>query len=224
MESFAQIWQRAAERKGGDAALQALLPHANPNLAKMSDGQLLSSMSRQVFRSGMMWRVVDNKWPAFEEAFWGFEPTKVLMMSPEQRDKRASDPALIRHSGKIQTIFDNAQMLLDLSFEHGSAVQWLADFDSRNIIELWQVLKRQGSRLGGNTGPYWLRVIGKDTFLLTNDVVGYLQAHQLLDAAPTSKKAMQQTQALFNQWQDESGLEMAQISKVISCSVGDNRV
>lgn len=26
MERFEQIWQRAAERKGGDAALEALLP------------------------------------------------------------------------------------------------------------------------------------------------------------------------------------------------------
>ncbi|WP_298444906.1 DNA-3-methyladenine glycosylase I [uncultured Ferrimonas sp.] len=224
MESFAAIWQRAAERKGGDAALQALLPQANPNLAEMTDAQMLSAMSSQIFKSGFVWRVVDNKWPAFEQAFWGFEPTKLLMMSPEQIEQRGSDTALIRHGKKIQSIFDNAQMILNIGYDHGSFVQWLAQYDSRNIIGLWQELKKQGNRLGGNTGPYFLRSIGKDTFLLTNDIVGYLKAHDLLDAAPTSKKGMQQAQDIFNQWQDESGLPLAQISKVVSCSVGDNRV
>lgn len=222
MENFASIWQRAAERKGGDDALKALLPKANPHLSQMTSAQMLSAMSSQVFKSGFVWKVVDNKWPAFEQAFWGFEPTKLLMMSPEQIDERASDPALIRHGKKIQSIFDNAQMILNIDYEHGSFVQWLDNWDSRDIVGLWQQLKKQGNRLGGNTGPYFLRAIGKDTFLLTRDTVGYMQARDLLDAAPTSQKGMRQAQALFNQWQDESGLELAQISRVLSCSVGDN--
>ncbi|QIZ78877.1 DNA-3-methyladenine glycosylase I [Ferrimonas lipolytica] len=224
MEKFAAIWQRAAERKGGDEGLTALLPQANDQLASMTDAQMLSAMSSQIFKSGFVWRIVDNKWPAFEQAFWGFEPTKLLMMSPEQIDKRASDTALIRHAKKINSIFDNAQMILNIGYEQGSFVQWLADWDSRDIVGLWQQLKKQGNRLGGNTGPYFLRAIGKDTFLLTTDIVAYLKAHHILDAAPTSKKGMQQAQDAFNQWQDESGMTMAQISRVIACSVGDNRL
>jgi len=44
-------------------------------------------------------------------------------------------------------------------------------------------LKKHGQRLGGNTGPYALRLLGKDTFILSSDVEGYLRAKKSLMAA-----------------------------------------
>ncbi|WP_028113615.1 DNA-3-methyladenine glycosylase I [Ferrimonas kyonanensis] len=223
-EPFKALWQRAAERKGGDAALTALLPLTGDGAASLSDAQLLSAMSAQIFKSGFVWRVVDNKWPAFEQAFWGFDPQKLLLMSPEQLDQRASDPALIRHGKKMQAIMDNAQMVQALAEEHGSFGHWLRQWDSRDVIGLWAELKRRGSRLGGNTGPYFLRSVGIDTFLMTGDIIAYLKAHELLDASPTSKRGQSQAQAVFNRWLDESGLPLASLSRVVACSVGDNRL
>lgn len=224
LESFDAIWQRAAERKGGEKVLSLLMPDTTSYLDKLTDAQLLSAMSEQIFKSGFVWKVVENKWPYFEQQFWGFDPEKLLMMSPDQQDKRLSDAGLIRHGKKIQSIFDNAQFVLDIAAEHGSFGKWIRDWPSDDIVSLWLELKKRGSRLGGNTGPYFLRFVGKDSFILASDTVAYLKAHQVLDASPTSKRGLMQVQAAFNQWQQESGLSFAEVSRVVAMSTGDNRL
>ena len=136
----------------------------------------------------------------------------------------ASDATLIRHLKKTQAIYDNALMIHDVAREHGSLAQLIAAWPTQDIIGLWALLKKRGTRLGGNTGPYFLRGIGKDTFLLTDDVQGYFKAHKLVDAGFTSQTALKQVQAVFNQWQQESGRCLADISRILACSVGDNRI
>ena len=226
VEKFAAIYARAAQRKGGDASLETLLPTSldDEQLTQFTDAQLLSEISKKVFQSGFVWRIVEAKWPEYEKAFFGFEPFKVLMLSPEQLQERASDTKLIRHLKKTMAIYDNAHMVNDFAAQHGSFAKFIADWPSTDITGLWAELKRKGKRLGGNTGPYFLRSMGKDTFLLTNDVQGYLKSHGLVDYGFSSKAGLLQVQSVFNQWQQESGRSLADISRVLACSVGDNRI
>ena len=53
MQSFEDIRARAAARKGGDAALAALLPEdpAADAVAKLSDDRLLSEFSKRIFQA-----------------------------------------------------------------------------------------------------------------------------------------------------------------------------
>ncbi|MCH1919673.1 DNA-3-methyladenine glycosylase I [Shewanella sp. A3A] len=226
LEKFDDIYARACERKGGEAQLESLLPQtlSSDEIMQYQDAELLSAMSMQVFQSGFVWKVVEAKWPAYQQAFFQFDPNKVMLLSPEQLQARASDPQLIRHLKKTQAIYDNALMIRDIMQDHGSLARYIALWPVEEIVGLWQALKQQGSRLGGNTGPYFLRKIGKDTFLLTEDIKGYLLAHKLVDASFSSKTGLTQVQAAFNQWQQSSGRTMAEISRIIACSVGDNRL
>ncbi|QDF73709.1 MULTISPECIES: DNA-3-methyladenine glycosylase I [Shewanella] len=225
-ETFDSLYQRACERKGGELGLAERLPEVitQSQIAQYSDAELLSELSKKVFQSGFVWRIVENKWPAYEEAFFGFEPHKILMLSPEQIQQRASDPCLIRHLKKTMAIYDNALMIHEIKLAHGSFAKYIADWPCDNIIGLWSELKRLGCRLGGNTGPYFLRTIGKDTFLLSEDVKGYFQAHKLIDYGFTSKRGLEQVQAVFNEWQAQSGRSLAEISRILACGVGDNRI
>ncbi|MGL4473209.1 MAG: DNA-3-methyladenine glycosylase I [Shewanella sp.] len=226
LEAFSTIYARACERKGGPVALAQLLP-ASPiqsDLALLSDAEYLSAFSRQVFKSGFVWRVVTHKWPQYEQAFFGFELFKVAMMSPDQLAERACDPALIRHQKKTQAIYDNAIMVMETSAQWGGFGQFISEWPSEDVTGLWLWLKQHGTRLGGNTGPYALRALGKDTFLATRDVLGYFQAHGLLDAAITSKKGLSQMQAVFNEWQQQSGYSLAHLSMIVAMSVGDNHL
>ncbi len=227
MESFAKIYQRACERKGGEIALTCLMPQVLSDESiklRYRDAELLSELSRKVFQCGFVWRVVDNKWPAYEKAFFDFEPHKVLMLSPEQLQQRASDETLIRHLKKTMSIYENALMIHEIQLKHGSFAEFIAGWPVNNICGLWHELKRLGNRLGGNTGPYFLRTIGKDTFLLTNDVKGYFQAHQLIDYGFNTKAGLKQVQDVFNCWHQESGFTLAEISRTLACSVGDNQL
>ncbi|MDZ7870805.1 MAG: DNA-3-methyladenine glycosylase I [Rheinheimera sp.] len=225
-EPFSSIYQRAAERKGGSAALEALTrqPLSPTQLKNYSNADWLSAFSKKVFQSGFVWRVVEQKWPGFREVFFDFAPEKILLLSDEMLAEKATDPRIIRNAGKVLSIQANAQMIYELELEYGSFSTLIADWPGERIIELWALLKKRGARLGGNTGAYSLRAMGKDTFLLSQDVEAYLRAYQVIDGGLTSQSSLKKIQAQFNDWQQQSGRSLQQISQIVSMSVGDNRV
>lgn len=226
MEKFQAIYTRAAKRKGGAKQLEQLLvkPKSNKELRALDDSRVLAELTKKVFQSGFVWRVVRQKWPNFEEVFWQFDIDKILMMPDEMMEKKATDPAIIRNLNKVRTIRSNALMLKDIINEHGSVGKWLADWPQDDTIGLWNYLKAKGDRLGGNTGPYALRAIGKDTYLISRDVEAYFRAHKLIDGGVNSKRSQTSMQTCFNAWRDESNYSLQEISLLIAYSTGDNYV
>ena len=100
--TFKQIYARAINRKG-EQALTASLPRVISRQALISatDNTYLSEMTKCVFRSGFVWKVVENKWPNFETAFAGFNPKAVANFSDERLAFLAQDTSIIRYMTKI---------------------------------------------------------------------------------------------------------------------------
>jgi 3-methyladenine DNA glycosylase Tag len=221
MDSFDSIFQRAAERKGGIAELEALLPTASTDkqLRGLRDDRYLAEMTRCVFRSGFVWKIIENKWPGFEEAFHDFDVATCAMLSEEEQEQLSQNAAIVRNAKKIQSVARNAAFILEVRDTHGSFGSYLADWPGENIVGLWDELKKRGNRLGGQTGRFFLRFVGKDTPMFSSDVVKALVAQGVVEKEPTSKKALQQAQDAFNVWREESGRELCQISRVLACSV-----
>lgn len=227
MENFADIIQRAAERKGGEDIIMSYIgqPYSQNQLAEIGDDRFLAEFTKKVFQSGFVWRVVEDKWPNFEKSFFQFDIEKILMMPSELLEKKATDPSIIRNATKVKSIYDNALMIHDVRIEHKKTFsQFIADWSSEDIVGLWGYLKKHGSRLGGNTGPYALRALGVDTFLLTQDVEGYFRANKLIEGGATSKRSLQQLQEGFNYWKQQTGLSFQALSQILAMSVGDNRI
>ncbi len=134
----------------------------------------LSRMAQCVFQAGFSWAVVEQKWPGFEKAFAGFNPAVIAAWPEEQLERLASDTSIIRNLTKIRSVLENARMILDAEHSQGDYSRMIADWPAEDTVGLWQWLKRHGSRLGGNSGPMYLRYIGKDTFILTQDVIAAL--------------------------------------------------
>jgi len=215
MEKFSDIYKRAVERKGSEKMLKLLLakPLSKKALSALSDDDWLEEFTRKVFQSGFYWSVINSKWPGFREVFWEFSV-----------DKKASDERIIRNYKKVKTIPENAYMIHEIAQEYGSFSKFVANWPSDDIIGLWAYLKKHGARLGGNTGPYALRALGKDTFLLSRDVESYLRAHKIIDGGLQTKKSLTAAQAFFNEMQKQSGLSMQELSLIVAYGVGDNRV
>ncbi|WP_448212422.1 DNA-3-methyladenine glycosylase I [Colwellia sp. MEBiC06753] len=226
LETFDKLYQRAAERKGGVSALNQLLPATENQqaLLELTDDRYLSAFTKKVFQSGFVWRVVENKWPDFEATFFDFDIEKILMMPDDMLERKAGDPKIIRNFNKVKTIKANAQMIFEQQQNGYSFAEFIYQWPSDDIIGLWQYLKKHGARLGGNTGPYALRALGKDTFLLSRDVEGYFRAHQLIDGGIQTKKSLATIQAAFNQWQQESELSLTQLSRLVAYATGDNHI
>ena len=222
MRSFDEIFAIAAERKGGADALNALLepPSAQADLAAIPDDRWLAQSTKCIFNAGFNWKVVDAMWPGFEAAFEGFDLGRCAMLNDEDIARLASDTRIVRHGGKIRSVQENAVFFADLVKEHGSVGKFIADWPDGDYAGLLAFLKKRGSRLGGNTGQYFLRFMGKDSYVLSRDVVARLIAEGVIDKEPTSKSAMAAVQEAFNTWRSQSGRSQREISRTLAMSIG----
>ncbi|HEV2098477.1 MAG TPA: DNA-3-methyladenine glycosylase I, partial [Stellaceae bacterium] len=160
---FAPILE-AAQARHGAAALDARLtqPLSPGELEALGDDRYLSQMSLRIFRAGLKHSLVDAKWPAFEEVFDGFEPRRVRAMSDEALEALLADRRLIRHWGKLKAVRDNAAAMIAVADEHKSFGAWLSRWPATDIVGLWEALAKRFSQMGGNSGPTFLRMVGKD--------------------------------------------------------------
>ncbi len=220
METFAKIYKRAAARKGGEKALELMLRPAqeSTDLTKISDADVLAEMTKCVFRSGFVWKIIEAKWPGFQTAFSDFDVMHCAMLADEDLEVLQGNAEIVRHGKKIASVRANAQYILDMRADYGSFSQFLGQWPDDDFIGLWEHLKKNGSRLGGQTGRYFLRFIGYDTPMLSRDVVTALIKADVVDKDPTSKKAQQSVQDAFITWQNESKRSLKEISRVLALS------
>src|SRR5215472_13358905 len=220
--AFVPILERARTRHGA-SALEARLPvpKTADELRAMPDDRYLSDMERRIFRAGLKHSLVDAKWPAFEEVFHGFEPHRVRAMSDDALQALMTDTRLIRHWGKLKSVRDNAAAMIAVGEENGSFAAWLADWPATNIVELWGALAKRFSQMGGNSGPSFLRMAGKDTFVLTHSVTAALKRWGAVETPPKNRKDRAAVQSCFNAWAAETGRPLCQLSLILAASVED---
>jgi len=63
-------------------------------------------------------------------------------------------------------------------------------------------------------------MFGKDTFVLSNDVVRVLVNEGVVSAKPTGLRDLHRVQAYFNDLQEQSGLPLSAVSTVLAMSIG----
>ena len=196
-------------------------PKTVKQLQATPDDRYLSQMSLRIFRAGLKHSLVDAKWPAFEGVFYQFDPRRVRAMSDEALEALLGDARLIRHWGKLKAVRDNAAAMLDVATEHGSFAAWLAGWPGEDIVGLWEALAKDFRQMGGNSGPSFLRMVGKDTFVLTPSVVAALTHWGAIPASPKNRQDRVAVQACFNAWASESGRQLCQLSLILAASVQD---
>ena len=221
VSSFAPILEAACTRHGRQP-VEARLPQPKTpaELAAIGDDRYLSQMSRRIFHAGLKHSMVDAKWPAFEEVFHGFDLRRVRAMSDEALEGLLGNAKLIRHWGKLKSVRDNAAAMLDIAGEHKSFGTWLAGWPGEDIVGLWEALAKRFSQMGGNSGPSFLRMVGKDTFILSPSVVAGLK-HWAGMAPPKNRADRAAVQTAFNGWAAETGRPLSQLSLILAMSVDD---
>jgi 3-methyladenine DNA glycosylase Tag len=225
MTPFKTIRARAARRKGGEVALAALLPEVSSpkRLAKLGDDRVLAEMTRRIFSAGFVWSVIEAKWPGFEKAFLGFAPKRLLAQPDEFWEKLASDQRIVRNPQKIMAVRANAGFVADIARQHGSFGRFLAEWPADDQVGLIELMAKRGARLGGRTGQYFLRFIGKDGFVTSTDVVACLRDAGLdIAESPSSRKDLRKIQDQFNAWAREAELPYTHLSRICAMSIGDN--
>lgn len=214
--SFAPIEEAALQRHGATGVAERLVtPRTAGELAGLPDAYLLDRMSARIFRAGLKHELVDRKWPAFQEVFHEFDPAICARLPDEAIEALLEDRRLIRNLPKLRAVRANAAAMLELA----GMGRWLAAWPPSDLVGLWAELTRRFHQLGGNSAPVFLRMVGKDTFILTDSVIRGLNAWDAFAGTPRSRSDLAEVQRSFDGWAAETGRAYCQLSQILALSL-----
>ena len=153
----------------------------------------------------------------FQTAFHDFDVTRCMLSDDEIEELIMPISCAMARKLSVRA---NALYILDVRAEHGSFGAFMAGWPESDFVGLWLHLKKNGSRLGGQTGRYCLRFLGYDTPILSRDVVAALIGAGVVDKDPTSKRDLMTVQDAFNTWREQSHRSAREISRLLALSVG----
>lgn len=122
--------------------MNSLLPTAISSkiLTSKPDAYFLEEMTRSVFQSGFVWRVINNKWPSFREAFFDFDPGRLMKVSADDWDNYKNDRRIVRHRQKIQALRHNLWFVNETANQHLGFDRFLADWPTTDLTGLFRYL------------------------------------------------------------------------------------
>lgn len=82
---------------------------------------LFERVTLEAFQSGLSWRTVLAKRPAFREVFHGFDPEAVAAMDERDVERLLGDARIIRNRRKIEATMTNARATVALREDGGLA-------------------------------------------------------------------------------------------------------
>lgn len=94
-----------------------------------ADIRLFEKLCLEGFQSGLSWLTILRKRENFREAFEGFD-FRVLATRPESEiERHLQNAGIIRHRGKIASVYNNARRAVELVEEHGSLAAFFWSFE-----------------------------------------------------------------------------------------------
>ncbi|MEX0957420.1 MAG: DNA-3-methyladenine glycosylase I [Rhizobiaceae bacterium] len=93
------------------------------------DRRLFEKLCLEGFQSGLSWITILRKRENFREAFHDFDFEKLATYDDRHVDLHLQNAGIIRHRGKIASVFNNARRALEMCEQHGSLARWLWSFE-----------------------------------------------------------------------------------------------
>ncbi len=218
MRSFIEIEQAASSLHSGmPMILRGLVLPKSPDKIKIiPDEKWLSAMSKIVFQAGFNWKIIDNKWPSFENLFLNFSISFCNSLSDEKLEELMMSGKIVKNWNKVKAIQKNAAYLQSIIEKHGSVGNYFSDWKIHCYGINMHNLQSQGSRMGGKTGQIFLRRMGVDTLVFSNDVMISLKRECQIGSIPKSKKSWLSMQSIIDQWHADSGRSLNEISQILA--------
>ncbi|GAA4825646.1 DNA-3-methyladenine glycosylase I [Nocardioides caeni] len=159
----------------------------------VDDLRLFEKVCLEGFQSGLSWRTILVKRPAFRELFAGFDPSLVAAYGETDVARLLTDARIIRHRGKIEATINNAARALELIEERGSLAAYFWSFEpdpaevpvpqtlttSPTAIAMSKDLKKRGWRFVGPTTAFaFMQAMG----LVNDHVEGCVTREAVRDA------------------------------------------
>ena len=167
----------------GDAKELADYHDAEWGLPVGDDQRLFEKLCLESFQSGLSWRTILNKRPAFREAFAGFEVATVAQFDDGDVERLLADASIVRNRQKIEATINNARRTVELQATGDTLARLLWSFEpsatelgepqtmttSPSSVALAKDLRRRGWKFLGPTTLFsFMQAMG----LLNDHAVG----------------------------------------------------
>ncbi len=143
------------------------------------DAVLFEFITLEGAQAGLSWETVLRKRERYRAVFAGFDVARVAKFTPARIEKILTDPGVIRHRGKLESVVSNARAILAIAKEFGSFDAYLWGFTGGTPIAgkrktmtdvpastplaeaLSKDLRRRGLRFAGPTIVYaFMQAVG----------------------------------------------------------------
>lgn len=128
----------------------------------VNDDGYFEEMTKAIFRSGFNWKVIENKWEGFREAFADFSIQKVARFDDPELDRLLKDKGIVRNYRKIEATLKNAREMLEIQDKHGSFEKYLEEASRQGEEKFCKELSKRFSHLGSSTALFFLRSVGRE--------------------------------------------------------------
>ncbi|ANJ68227.1 3-methyladenine DNA glycosylase [Halothiobacillus diazotrophicus] len=157
------------------------------------DTRLFEKLCLEGFQSGLSWRTILTKRPAFRAAFAHFDIERVAAFTESDVLRLLADAGIVRHRGKIEAVINNARRALEMRARHGSLGAFFWQYEPDPVhspppqtvstcaesVALSKALKKLGWKFVGPTTVYaFMQAMG-----MINDHVPGCIAREPVDSA-----------------------------------------
>src|SRR5690554_326957 len=113
------------------------------------DARLFEKICLEGFQSGLSWLTILRKRENFRAAFHGFDFHRLARQDEAAAiDIHLQDAGIVRHRGKIASVYNNARRAVEMESEHGSLARFFWSFepgpDERPQSFDWPTLRMLG--------------------------------------------------------------------------------
>ena len=93
------------------------------------DFRLFEKICLEGFQSGLSWLTILRKRENFRAAFANFEFDSIAEFTDADVERLVQDAGIIRHRGKIVSVYNNARRAMEMAEEHGSLARYFWSFE-----------------------------------------------------------------------------------------------
>ncbi len=124
-----------------------------------NDDDYFERMNRAIFQAGLNWKVIENKWKNFQQAFSGFSIEKLAKLGERDVSSLMKNDGIVRNERKIRAAIFNAQAALQLKKEFGTFRRYIDSFEGADE-RLTQDLQARFHHLGPSSARTFLYMSG----------------------------------------------------------------
>jgi DNA-3-methyladenine glycosylase I len=153
-------------------------------MVRHDDHYLFEHLILETFQAGLSWHTILKKREGFRLAFDNFDATRMAAYGEKEIEILLSNPAIIRHRGKIVAAINNAKQYLRLQQEYGSFDKYIWKFTDYKTIDIpiqtWadvQATTPQSDALSKALKKEGFKFVGSTTCMAYMEAVGMVNDH-----------------------------------------------